>query len=242
MRGDEGLVVDCKSGKQRGSDAFQVLTCMLVLPYAHEACKDVELAGEVQYRDSSNSSSTYPSVQCLGNRQDVSQQPCLLRRDVSRVAKEDRQLRIKADFATASIRADQTQPGGGRETRHRLRKASLDQRQLLLSVPGGESNTCAQHRPTPVLGEEEDILDERGLPRHHVESRQRAVLTTPALEEVRSRSVPELPEVLHLGLRIQGADVRTAGVKPRCSKFERSQLVIGSVPAVSAAKRWRQRK
>ena len=53
VQGDEGLVVDCKSGKQRDSDAFQVLTYMLVLPYTHKACKDVTLAGEVQYRDTS---------------------------------------------------------------------------------------------------------------------------------------------------------------------------------------------
>jgi len=53
VQGDEGLVVDCKSGKQRDSDAFQVLTYMLVLPYTHKACKDVTLAGEVQYRDAS---------------------------------------------------------------------------------------------------------------------------------------------------------------------------------------------
>ncbi len=48
----EGLVVDCKSGKQRDSDAFQVLTYMLVLPLTHAACRGVSLAGEVQYRDS----------------------------------------------------------------------------------------------------------------------------------------------------------------------------------------------
>ena len=53
VQGAEGLVVDCKSGKQRDSDAFQVLTYMLVLPYTHKACKDVTLAGEVQYRDTS---------------------------------------------------------------------------------------------------------------------------------------------------------------------------------------------
>jgi hypothetical protein len=53
IRGGEGLVVDCKSGKQRDSDAFQVLTYMLVLPHTHKACKDVAIAGEVQYRETS---------------------------------------------------------------------------------------------------------------------------------------------------------------------------------------------
>ena len=53
VREGEGLVVDCKSGKQRNSDAFQVLTYMRVLPITHAACKDVTLAGEVQYRDAS---------------------------------------------------------------------------------------------------------------------------------------------------------------------------------------------
>ncbi len=53
VRGGEALVVDCKSGKQRGSDAFQVLTYMRVLPITHAACRGVPLAGEVQYRDAS---------------------------------------------------------------------------------------------------------------------------------------------------------------------------------------------
>jgi len=52
VRDGQGLVVDCKSGRQRDSDAFQVLTYMLVLPLTHEACRGVSLAGEVQYRDS----------------------------------------------------------------------------------------------------------------------------------------------------------------------------------------------
>ena len=49
----DGLVVDCKSGKQRDSDSMQVLTYMRVLPVTHAACKDVRLAGEVQYRETS---------------------------------------------------------------------------------------------------------------------------------------------------------------------------------------------
>jgi len=51
VREGEGLVVDCKSGQRRDSDAFQVLTYMLVLPLTHPSCKGISLAGEVQYRD-----------------------------------------------------------------------------------------------------------------------------------------------------------------------------------------------
>lgn len=47
------LVVDCKSGKQRTSDYFQVLTYMLVLPHTHPACRGIPVAGELQYRDTS---------------------------------------------------------------------------------------------------------------------------------------------------------------------------------------------
>jgi hypothetical protein len=51
VRDGQALVVDCKSGRQRNSDAFQVLTYMLVLPLTHRACKSVAVAGEVQYRE-----------------------------------------------------------------------------------------------------------------------------------------------------------------------------------------------
>lgn len=47
------LVVDCKSGKQRNSDYFQVLTYMLVLPHTHPACRGIPVAGELQYRETS---------------------------------------------------------------------------------------------------------------------------------------------------------------------------------------------
>ena len=43
VRGAEALVVDCKSGKQRDSDSFQVLTYMRVLPITHAACRGVPL-------------------------------------------------------------------------------------------------------------------------------------------------------------------------------------------------------
>lgn len=52
-RGREALVIDCKSGKQRNSDYFQVLAYMLVLPLTHPACRGLPVAGEIQYRGTS---------------------------------------------------------------------------------------------------------------------------------------------------------------------------------------------
>jgi len=43
--GREALVVDCKSGRQRNSDFFQVLTYMLVLPLTHPALADARFTG-----------------------------------------------------------------------------------------------------------------------------------------------------------------------------------------------------
>jgi len=51
--GPDALVIDCKSGRQRNSDYFQVLTYMLVLPLTHPACRGRRIAGEIQYRDTS---------------------------------------------------------------------------------------------------------------------------------------------------------------------------------------------
>lgn len=47
------LVIDCKSGKPRDKDFWQVCIYLLVLPLTHAACKDRRLVGEVQYRDHS---------------------------------------------------------------------------------------------------------------------------------------------------------------------------------------------
>lgn len=52
-RDRDGLVVDCKSGKPRDKDFWQVCIYLLVLPLVHQACKDRRLVGEVQYRDHS---------------------------------------------------------------------------------------------------------------------------------------------------------------------------------------------
>lgn len=52
IREQEGLVIDCKSGKPRDKDFWQVCLYLLVLPLVHPACKDVRrLLGEVEYRD-----------------------------------------------------------------------------------------------------------------------------------------------------------------------------------------------
>jgi hypothetical protein len=47
----DALVVDCKSGKQRDSDRFQVLIYMMMLPLTHLGCKGKILRGELEYQD-----------------------------------------------------------------------------------------------------------------------------------------------------------------------------------------------
>lgn len=51
IRGAEVLVVDCKTGKQRHSDFWQVLVYMLALPRVREDVVGLRLSGEVCYRD-----------------------------------------------------------------------------------------------------------------------------------------------------------------------------------------------
>ncbi len=51
VRENEALVVDCKTGGRRASDALQVLVYMLVLPIVHTACNGKRVAGEVRYTD-----------------------------------------------------------------------------------------------------------------------------------------------------------------------------------------------
>lgn len=51
VKDDDILVVDCKSGKQRDSDHFQVLIYMMVLPLTHDACKGKAVRGELEYKD-----------------------------------------------------------------------------------------------------------------------------------------------------------------------------------------------
>lgn len=47
----DALVVDCKSGKRRDKDVWQVMVYMLALPRTHEACKGRVLRGQVVYVD-----------------------------------------------------------------------------------------------------------------------------------------------------------------------------------------------
>lgn len=47
--GNDAIVVDCKSGKPRDKDVFQVLIYMLVLPLAVSHCKCVTMHGELEY-------------------------------------------------------------------------------------------------------------------------------------------------------------------------------------------------
>lgn len=51
VRGDETLVVDCKTGAAHAGDALQVLMYMLILPLAHAACEGRRMTGEVRYTD-----------------------------------------------------------------------------------------------------------------------------------------------------------------------------------------------
>jgi hypothetical protein len=54
VRRDDALVIDCKGGKRRSSDALQVLLYMFAIPLYHPAWRpSLRLAGEVQYRDGS---------------------------------------------------------------------------------------------------------------------------------------------------------------------------------------------
>lgn len=45
------VVVECKGGKKRDSDHFQLQMYMLVLPMTHEACKGQVVRGELEYAD-----------------------------------------------------------------------------------------------------------------------------------------------------------------------------------------------
>lgn len=51
VKEDDFLVVDCKSGKQRDSDRFQVLIYMMILPLTHPACQGKIVRGELEYPD-----------------------------------------------------------------------------------------------------------------------------------------------------------------------------------------------
>ena len=52
IKGDDAIVVDCKTGRPRNSDVTQVKLYMLALPIANELHRGKVLRGQVQYKDS----------------------------------------------------------------------------------------------------------------------------------------------------------------------------------------------
>lgn len=52
MRGDTAWVEDCKTGKPKNADLYQVLLYMLLLPLSVERCRGLRLEGRLVYPDS----------------------------------------------------------------------------------------------------------------------------------------------------------------------------------------------
>lgn len=62
VRDSDAVVVECKSGRKRDSDHFQLQLYMLVLPLTHDACKGLQqLRGELEYPDGPVQVDTVPS-------------------------------------------------------------------------------------------------------------------------------------------------------------------------------------
>lgn len=54
VRDGEGLIVDCKSGKPRDKDFWQVCIYLMVLPLVHPGCQSLRrIVGEIEYLDHS---------------------------------------------------------------------------------------------------------------------------------------------------------------------------------------------
>lgn len=51
VRGDAGLIVDCKTGQRKDADYQQMLVYLMVAPLGLAHAKGLTLSGEVQYRD-----------------------------------------------------------------------------------------------------------------------------------------------------------------------------------------------
>lgn len=49
ITGQQGFVEDCKTGRRRNSDLYQVLIYLLLLPVSHPRCRRLELAGRLVY-------------------------------------------------------------------------------------------------------------------------------------------------------------------------------------------------
>lgn len=52
VRGDRAWVEDCKTGKPKNADLYQVLLYMLLLPLSVEQCRGLRLEGRLVYADS----------------------------------------------------------------------------------------------------------------------------------------------------------------------------------------------
>jgi hypothetical protein len=51
VQGDYAFVEDCKTGRKKNSDLYQVLIYMLLLPLSTAKCRNVSLAGRLVYSD-----------------------------------------------------------------------------------------------------------------------------------------------------------------------------------------------
>jgi hypothetical protein len=72
VRGQDALVVDCKSGQPRDKDYWQVCIYLMLLPLTHPAVKDCRLVGEVQYRE--HSLLIQPEEFTLAQREQITEQ------------------------------------------------------------------------------------------------------------------------------------------------------------------------
>ena len=51
IRGNDAWVEDCKTGKPKNADLYQVLLYMLLLPLSMERCRGLQLKGRLVYTD-----------------------------------------------------------------------------------------------------------------------------------------------------------------------------------------------
>ena len=51
IRGEQIWVEDCKAGRKKNSDLYQVLLYMLLLPLSHRCCRGMKLQGRLIYLD-----------------------------------------------------------------------------------------------------------------------------------------------------------------------------------------------
>ncbi len=51
IAGQHGFVEDCKTGRQKNSDLYQVLIYLLLVPVSSQRCRDLDLRGRLVYPD-----------------------------------------------------------------------------------------------------------------------------------------------------------------------------------------------